>query len=102
MHVLAKCLDWNLCSCSSDRCFPNRNVLCVSVSCAQRQRFHGHFQYLFIESICNDQAVLEQNYRYKMMYSPDYAEFNDEQVCFLASEPVHSRTGNLFSEKIYH
>ncbi len=51
-------------------------------SCAQKQRFHGHFQYLFIESICNDQVVLEQNYRYKMMYSPDYAEFLDEQVPF--------------------
>ncbi len=48
--------------------------------CAQRKRFHGHFQYLFIESICNDQVVLEQNYRYKMMYSPDYANFDDEQV----------------------
>ena len=46
----------------------------------QRQRFHGHFQYLFIESICNDTVVLEQNYRYKMMYSPDYAGFNNEQV----------------------
>ena len=40
---------------------------------AQRARFHGRWQYLFIESICNDPAVLEQNYRYKMMYSPDYA-----------------------------
>ena len=39
----------------------------------QRARFHGRWQYLFIESICNDPAVLEQNYRYKMMYSPDYA-----------------------------
>lgn len=47
---------------------------------AQRQRFHGQFQYLFIESICNDQAVLEQNYRYKMMYSPDYAKVESEQV----------------------
>ena len=38
----------------------------------QRNRFHGRWQYLFIESICNDQDVLAQNYRYKMMYSPDY------------------------------
>jgi len=45
-----------------------------------RNRFHNQFQYLFIESICNDTAVLEQNYRYKMMYSPDYAGFNDEQA----------------------
>lgn len=47
---------------------------------AQRDRFHNHYQYLFIESICNDTAVLEQNYRYKMMYSPDYAGFRDAQV----------------------
>jgi hypothetical protein len=37
-----------------------------------RARFHGRWQYLFIESICNDQDVLEMNYRFKMMYSPDY------------------------------
>ena len=47
---------------------------------AQRARFHGQWQYLFIESICNDQAVLEQNYRYKMMYSPDYAGADSEEV----------------------
>lgn len=45
-----------------------------------RRRFHNHYQYLFIESICNDTVVLEQNYRYKMMYSPDYAGFDDEQA----------------------
>ncbi|BDA46799.1 6-phosphofructo-2-kinase/fructose-2,6-bisphosphatase 4 [Coccomyxa sp. Obi] len=39
-----------------------------------RNRFHGKWQYLFIESICNDPDVLEQNYRYKMMYSPDYKQ----------------------------
>ena len=39
---------------------------------ALRARFHGRWQYLFIESICNDPAVLELNYRFKMMYSPDY------------------------------
>ncbi|PRW44500.1 G8 domain-containing [Chlorella sorokiniana] len=37
-----------------------------------RTRFHGKWQYLFIESICNDMEVLENNYRLKMMYSPDY------------------------------
>ncbi|KAG2485295.1 hypothetical protein HYH03_015969 [Edaphochlamys debaryana] len=34
--------------------------------------FHGRFQYFFIESICTDEKVLEQNYRFKMQYSPDY------------------------------
>jgi 6-phosphofructo-2-kinase/fructose-2,6-biphosphatase len=28
---------------------------------------------MFLESICNDSAVLEKNYRMKMMFSPDYA-----------------------------
>ena len=46
----------------------------------QRARFHGKWQYLFIESICNDPAVLEQNYRYKMMYSADYKDVDTNEV----------------------
>ena len=49
-------------------------------ACLQRERFHGKWQYLFIESICNDPAVLEQNYRFKMMYSPDYKDVDTEAV----------------------
>lgn len=37
-----------------------------------RDRLHGRVQYMFLESICNDQTVLEQNYRLKMRFSPDY------------------------------
>ena len=44
---------------------------------ALRARFHGRWQYLFIESICNDTAVLELNYRFKMLYSPDYTATQD-------------------------
>lgn len=40
--------------------------------CTQRSKLHGRFEYLFIESICNDPQVLEQNYMQKMVYSPDY------------------------------
>ena len=29
-------------------------------------------KFLFIESICNDPAALQQNYLNKMLYSPDY------------------------------
>ena len=46
----------------------------------QRARFHNKWQYLFIESICNDPAVLEQNYRYKMMYSADYKDVDTNEV----------------------
>lgn len=35
-------------------------------------KFHGKFQYIFIESICNDPKVLERNYLFKLQYSPDY------------------------------
>ncbi|GIL48145.1 hypothetical protein Vafri_4830 [Volvox africanus] len=42
-------------------------------------RFHGRFQYLFIESICTDEKVLEQNYRFKMQYSPDYQGMGMQQ-----------------------
>ena len=31
--------------------------------CAQVNRFHGKYQYMFIESICTDHSVLEVNYR---------------------------------------
>ncbi|GIL74841.1 hypothetical protein Vretimale_2423 [Volvox reticuliferus] len=42
-------------------------------------RFHNRFQYLFIESICTDEKVLEQNYRFKMQYSPDYRGMGMQQ-----------------------
>ncbi|KAG2447462.1 hypothetical protein HYH02_007783 [Chlamydomonas schloesseri] len=45
-----------------------------------RSKFHGHFQYLFIETICSDPAVLEQNYRNKMKYSPDYKGVDVDQA----------------------
>lgn len=48
--------------------------------CLQKQRFHTKWQYLYIESICNDPVVLEQNYRYKMMYSPDYKDVNTDEA----------------------
>ena len=35
---------------------------------------------MFIESICTDSQVLEQNYRYKMKYSPDYKGVDTEAV----------------------
>ena len=44
-----------------------------------RTYFHGKFQYLFIESMCNDLEVLELNYKYKMLYSPDYVGVNMDQ-----------------------
>ena len=46
----------------------------------QTKRFHNKWQYLYIESTCNDPQVLEQNYRYKIMYSPDYKDVNTEEV----------------------
>ena len=49
----------------------------------QRERIHGRWQYIFIESIITDENILEQNYRYKMMYSPDYRNQSPEKVqCF--------------------
>ena len=53
----------------------------------QRNRYHGKRQYLFIESICNDPDILAQNYRYKMMYSPDYKTTTEEEVTCSASCP---------------
>lgn len=55
------------------------NETCISL---QKNRYHGKRQYLFIESICNDPDILAQNYRYKMMYSPDYRTTSEEEVYF--------------------
>mmetsp|Transcript_6882 Transcript_6882/g.17136 ORF Transcript_6882/g.17136 Transcript_6882/m.17136 type:complete len:656 (-) Transcript_6882:490-2457(-) len=43
-------------------------------------KFHGNYQYMFIESICTDEKILEQNYRYKMRYSPDYQGMGEERA----------------------
>ncbi len=61
----------------------------------QRNRYHGKRQYLFIESICNDPDILAQNYRYKMMYSPDYKTTTEEEVSYCASDI--SKQGCTFS-----
>ena len=51
---------------------------------ARRQKlvkeFHGRYQYLFIESICNDEAVLERNYRFKTLWSPDYKGMDADEA----------------------
>eukprot|EP00891_Asterochloris_glomerata_P000953 jgi/Astpho2/953/gw1.00016.135.1_t len=60
-----------------------------------RARFHNKWQYLFIESICNDPAVLEQNYRYKMMYSADYKDVDTNE----ALDDFRSRIGKY--EEVY-
>jgi len=66
---------------------PNSQVAIFDATNSTRERrdevrynFHGKFQYIFIESICNEPAVLELNYRYKMLYSPDYAGADMEEA----------------------
>jgi hypothetical protein len=49
------------------------------------ERFHGRVQYLFIESICNDEATLKRNTELKLKYSPDYGDVDPKQVQPLAS-----------------
>ncbi|MEW5299781.1 MAG: hypothetical protein WDW36_002760 [Sanguina aurantia] len=44
------------------------------------QQFHGRYQYLFIESICNDPKALETNYHAKMSFSPDYTGISTSQA----------------------
>jgi hypothetical protein len=46
----------------------------------QIDAFHGKWQYLFIETICNDDSILEQNYLHKLSYSPDYQNCSSEEV----------------------
>jgi hypothetical protein len=42
-------------------------------------------QIIFLETICNDERIIERNIRLKIQQSPDYAE---EYDCFL--KPVAS------------
>lgn len=51
-----------------------------AVLAMQRARLHGRWRYIFIESVITDEAVLQQNYRYKMMYSPDYQNQDPSKV----------------------
>jgi hypothetical protein len=37
-------------------------------------------RFIFIENICNDPGILQQNYFNKMMYSPDYKGIPTEKV----------------------
>ena len=46
----------------------------------QIDAFHGKWQYLFIETICTDEAILDQNYLHKLSYSPDYQGVTCEEV----------------------
>lgn len=45
-----------------------------------RDRLHNRVEYMFLESVCNDPALLEKNYRLKMQYSPDYAGMDMAQA----------------------
>lgn len=44
-------------------------------------KFHNKVQYMFIESICNDEETLRKNVELKLKYSPDYANSDPEEVC---------------------
>jgi 6-phosphofructo-2-kinase len=48
-------------------------------------KFHNKVQYMFIESICNDEETLRKNVELKLKYSPDYANTTSEEVCFAAA-----------------
>uniref|UniRef100_A0A383W1K9 6-phosphofructo-2-kinase domain-containing protein n=1 Tax=Tetradesmus obliquus TaxID=3088 RepID=A0A383W1K9_TETOB len=49
-----------------------RNKVCEAL--------RGRVRYIFIENICADPAVLQQNYLNKMLYSPDYQGVDTEQA----------------------
>eukprot|EP00882_Tetradesmus_deserticola_P010245 GHRQ01010823.1.p1 GENE.GHRQ01010823.1~~GHRQ01010823.1.p1 ORF type:complete len:342 (+),score=123.45 GHRQ01010823.1:652-1677(+) len=49
-----------------------RNKVCEAL--------RGRVRYIFIENICNDPDVLQQNYLNKMLYSPDYQGVDTEQA----------------------
>lgn len=52
-------------------------LLCCGLQAAA---LRGKVRFIFIESICNDPDILQQNCRNKMLYSPDYQGVTTEQV----------------------
>jgi 6-phosphofructo-2-kinase/fructose-2,6-biphosphatase len=60
---------------------------------------------MFIESICNDEAVLEANYRYKMQYSPDYQGVDVEEALRDFKQRIRKYNevggGNCFSKSMF-
>jgi hypothetical protein len=47
-------------------------------------KFHNKVQYMFIESICNDEETLRKNVELKLKYSPDYENMGSDEVCLAA------------------
>lgn len=43
-------------------------------------KFHNKVQYMFIESICNDEETLRKNVELKLKYSPDYANSDPDEA----------------------
>lgn len=43
-------------------------------------KFHNKVQYMFIESICNDEETLRKNVELKLKYSPDYEHTTAEEA----------------------
>ncbi|CAD7703452.1 unnamed protein product [Ostreobium quekettii] len=67
-------------------------------------KFHGRFQYMFIENICNDEEVLIENYRQKMKYSPDYLGVDTEEALrdFQARIKNYSEVYETISDRNIH
>lgn len=59
-------------------------------------RFGSGYQVLFLESICNDEAVINRNILHKVYRSPDYMHVEDKAWCNL---DFQSRLRNY--EKVY-
>ncbi|GFR52044.1 hypothetical protein Agub_g14563 [Astrephomene gubernaculifera] len=69
-----------------------------------RSKFHGVWQYLFIETICSDPAVLEQNYHNKMGFSSDYDGVDKAQAVadFLARIAKYEAVYEPISDRSMH
>jgi len=78
MHALLV----GFCACLVHKHLHNTTAAAAAAAvCVQSTALLGSgMRFIFIENICNDPEILQQNYLNKMMYSPDYKGISTEKV----------------------
>lgn len=83
MHSMPVCLWCLLGAQTLLRASIHRYCCCCSAAVQSTALLGSGMRFIFIENICNDPEILQQNYLNKMMYSPDYKGISTEKVRYV-------------------